>query len=194
MQKIYGLACLVYIWTGGHGPSLKYAYIALGVVFELELLMLSTDSKHDPSHFRKKWAVCREMRQMSMQDWEHVLKIASLPIWKRVWIQQETILSFARRMGVGVAGRFHSNLFFIVFGMRAIWTSHSPFGEPAMFDASEELPLAVRAAMAAQMVTLLCNCWLVDKDVFEEMLVTIVQMLEATNLKDYVYGMSAVVP
>lgn len=191
MAEIYTLACPVYIWTG---QGLKPSYKALGLVSQMAQVMITTDSEGDPSHFRKKWAVWREMRQTADAEWKHLFEFASLPVWKRVWVQQEIILSSARYMGVVVAGKFELNLFTVIYGMRAIWSAHAAFGPAGFYGDRTDEAFMTRAALAAQTVTTVHDSWFVSKSIPERILVSTIHGLEVTEPKDYVYGMLALLP
>lgn len=193
MKDVYSLACPVYIWTG---PGVKESYKALGVISRMALTMAEIKSDGDSEHSAKKWAVWKEMQQVTNTDWGYVYTFVTLPIWTRVWVQQEIILSSpGRKMAVVVAGKFELNHFIFVNGARAITSSWDMFSGPSFIQsvdaADSSMEKAVRAMYA---LTHLHDCWIASGSVPPRLLFMLVQDLELKDSKDYVYGLLGLLP
>lgn len=182
MKEIYSLACPVYIWTG---PGLKHSYKALGIVSRMAQVMIETKSNGDPEHSAKKRAVSDEMRKVTATGWDDVVTFVNLPIWRRVWVQQEVILSSpGRQMALVVAGKFELNHFVFISGARAIWTSYDRFLKPNFITSlSATQPPMEKVARAISALTHIHDCWMVPGSLSSQTLFAAVQYLQATDPK-----------
>ena len=193
MRDIYSLACPVYIWTG---PGVKPSYKALGTISRMAGVMAEVQSEGDAAHSEKKRAVWEEMQKVTDTDWDHVITFINLPVWRRVWVQQEIMLSSpGRKMGLVVAGKFQFNHFLFVYGARAIWASWHTLSGPSFVrrdnTTDPHLEKAVKAIFA---MIHLHDCWISSGSIQPQHLISIMQDLEATNPKDYVYGLLGLLP
>ena len=193
MKDIYSLACPVYIWTG---RGLKESYRALGVISRMALVMAETKLEDDPTHSAKKRAVWQEMQTVTDEDWDHLITYVTLPIWRRIWVQQEiTLSSPGRKKALVVAGKFELNHFTFVYGARAIWSAWNMASGPSFVTSVPATkPPMKKAAHALYALTHIHDCWLISGSIAPTQLFTIVHDLEATDPKDYVYGLLGLVP
>jgi hypothetical protein len=193
MKDIYTLACPVYIWTG---PGVKHSYKALGILSRMAIVMGKIKLDGDPEHTVKKRAIWDEMQKVTDTDWDHVVTFVNLPIWRRVWVQQEMILSSpGRKMALVVAGKYELNHFILVSGARAIRLSWDKFSGPRftkILNATQ--PPIEKAAQAMSILTHINDCWATSGSIPPQVLFMVVQDLEATDSKDYVYGVLALLP
>ena len=182
MKDIYSLACPVYIWTG---PGLKRSYKALGTITRMAEVMAKIKSEGDPNHSAKKRAIWAEMQKIADTDWVYLTAFVNLPIWRRVWVQQEIILSsLGRKLALVIAGKFELNHFTFVYGARAIWTSWHAFNGPTFANN----PNATRAHMeeavhATYALTHMNDQWNNYGSISPQSLISIMQSLEATDPK-----------
>jgi hypothetical protein len=158
--------------------------------------MVETKSEVDPEHSAKKRAVWKEMQQVDDTDWNHVITFVTLPIWRRVWVQQEiTLSSPGRKMALVVAGKFELSHFTFVYGARAIWSSWNMFSGPSFVTSmSATQPPMEKAAHAMYALTHIHDCWMTSGSIATPQLFTIAQELDATDAKDYVYGLLGLLP
>lgn len=142
MKEIYSLARPVYIWTG---QADKPVWIAFNVLFRMALVAGETDSHGDPEHFAKKRAVWTAMQQVPDADWKNLAAFLHLPIWTRVWIQQEIILSSpVRKMALVVAGKRDMNHHIFHSATRIIGAAWDTFSGPDFVEAPGKILLRTR--------------------------------------------------
>ena len=193
MKDIYSLACAVYIWTG---PGVKPSYKAIGTILRMALVMGEIKSEDDPEHTAKKRSVWKEMQKVTDADWDHVLTFVTLPIWRRVWVQQEiTLSSPGRKVALVVAGKLEQNHFILIYGARAIWSSWNMFSGPRFVrDGDATQPPMEKAVRGIYASTHISDCWIATGSIPPQLLFMSVQDLEAKDPKDYVYGLLGLLP
>ena len=193
MKDIYSLACPVYIWTG---PGLKRSYKALGTISRMALVMAEVKSEADPEHSVKKRAVWEEMKKITDTDWDHIVEFVNLSVWRRVWVQQEMILSSpGRKMTLVVAGKYELNHFIFVNGARAIWSSWNMFGRSSFMKSTDVTQLLIENASRAVFALIqMHDHWINYGSISPQFLISVMQDLEASNPKDYVYGLMGLLP